>query len=86
MPEKTVVTCALTGGFDTPGKNPAVPVTPEQIARSGLEAAYADAAVLHIHVRDPNTTKPSMAIELYQETVCQEPSWLENIEPHTEKA
>jgi uncharacterized protein (DUF849 family) len=69
MVEKIVVTCALTGGFDTPGKNPAVPVTPEQIAQSGLEAADAGAAILHIHVRDPKTTKPSMAIELYQETV-----------------
>jgi uncharacterized protein (DUF849 family) len=69
MGEKIVVTCALTGGFDTPGKNPAVPVTPEQIAQSGLEAADAGAAILHIHVRDPKTTKPSMAVELYQETV-----------------
>ncbi len=69
MPDKTIVTCALTGGFDTPSKNPAVPVTPEQIAKSGLEAADAGAAVLHIHVRDPKTAKPSMSIELYRETV-----------------
>jgi uncharacterized protein (DUF849 family) len=69
MPNKVVVTCALTGGFDTTSKNPAVPVTPQQIASSGLEAARAGAAVLHIHVRDPKTAKPSMAFELYQETV-----------------
>jgi uncharacterized protein (DUF849 family) len=66
---KTVITCALTGGFDTVDKNPAVPVTPEQIARSGLDAANAGAAVIHIHVRDPKTGKPSMALELYEETV-----------------
>jgi uncharacterized protein (DUF849 family) len=65
---KTVITCALTGGFDI-DKNPAVPVTPEQIAQSALEAADAGAAVVHIHVRDPKTAKPSMALELYEETV-----------------
>jgi uncharacterized protein (DUF849 family) len=66
---KTVVTCALTGGFDNVDKNPAIPVTPEQIARSGLDAANAGAAVVHIHVRDPKTGKPSMALELYEEAV-----------------
>ena len=69
MSRKVVVTCALTGGFETVEKNPAVPVTPEQIALSALDAAREGAAVVHIHVRDPKTGKPSMALELYQETV-----------------
>ena len=69
MAAKTIVTCALTGGFDTVGKNPAVPVSPEQIAQSALDAANAGAAIVHIHVRDPKTGKPSMALELYEETV-----------------
>jgi uncharacterized protein (DUF849 family) len=69
MSRKVVVTCALTGGFETVDRNPAVPVTPEQIARSALDAASAGAAVVHVHVRDPETAKPSMALELYQETV-----------------
>ncbi len=69
MSRKVVITCALTGSFDTPGKNPAVPVSPEQIATSALEAAKAGAAVVHIHVRDPKTTKPSMELSLYRETV-----------------
>jgi uncharacterized protein (DUF849 family) len=69
MPAKTVITCALTGGFDTADKNPAVPVTPEQIATSALGAADAGAAIVHIHVRDPKTGKGSMALELYEETV-----------------
>lgn len=69
MLSKVVMTCALTGGFDTTSKNPAVPVTPEQIAKSGLDAAQAGAAVLHIHVRDPETGKPSMAVDLYKEAV-----------------
>jgi len=69
MSRKTVITCALTGSFDTPSKNPAVPVTPAEIANSALDAAKAGAAVVHIHVRDPKTTKPSMELALYQEVV-----------------
>ena len=69
MAHPVVVTCALTGGFDTAGKNPAVPVTPAQIATSALEAAEAGAAVVHIHVRDPRTTQASMDPALYRETV-----------------
>lgn len=70
MPRKTVITCALTGGFDTADKSPAVPVTPRQIATSALDAAAAGAAAVHIHVRDPVTRKASMAVELYEETVA----------------
>src|SRR3954447_15217854 len=69
MSRKTVITCALTSSFDTPSKNPAVPVTPAEIANSALDAAKAGAAVVHIHVRDPKTTKPSMELALYQEVV-----------------
>ncbi|NVO13089.1 MAG: 3-keto-5-aminohexanoate cleavage protein [Rhodoplanes sp.] len=64
-----VVTCAITGGGDTVGKHPAIPVTPEQIAVSSLEAARAGAAIVHIHVRDPATGKPSSRLEHYAEVV-----------------
>ena len=53
-------TCAVTGSAPTPDKNPAVPVTPEEIARSALEAHDAGAAIVHLHVRDPNTGHPSL--------------------------
>src|SRR5215208_1727675 len=69
MARKVMSSCAVTGSADTPGKNPAVPVTPEQIANSCLDAAKAGAAIVHIHVRDPKTTKPSMDKALYRETV-----------------
>jgi uncharacterized protein (DUF849 family) len=69
MPRKVMISCAVTGSADTPGRNPAVPVTPKQIAESALDAAKAGAAIVHIHVRDPKTTKPSMAAELYREVV-----------------
>src|SRR6185295_8004307 len=69
MQRKVMISCAVTGSADTPGKNPAVPVTPAQIAQSSLDAAKAGAAVVHIHVRDPQTTKPSMVGGLYREVV-----------------
>ncbi|MCJ2013206.1 3-keto-5-aminohexanoate cleavage protein [Methylobacterium sp. J-076] len=67
--DRTIITCALTGSFDTPRKNPAVPVSPAAIAASALEAAAAGAAIVHIHVRDPETGAPSMALALYREVV-----------------
>jgi uncharacterized protein (DUF849 family) len=69
MQRKVIISCAVTGSADTPGRNPAVPVTPEQIAQSSIDAAKAGAAIVHIHVRDPNTTKPSMNPALYREAV-----------------
>jgi uncharacterized protein (DUF849 family) len=69
MNRKVMIACAVTGSADTPGKNPAVPVTPAQIAQSAIDAAKAGAAIVHIHVRDPQTTKPSMDVAHYREVV-----------------
>lgn len=69
MREKVIVTCAVTGGGDTVGKSPAVPVTPEQIASAAIDARKAGAAIAHIHVRDPATGRPSRDIRLYREVV-----------------
>lgn len=49
------ITCALTGAGNTVGRSPHVPVTPEQIAADAIAAAQAGAAVVHVHVRDPET-------------------------------
>ncbi|WMC89332.1 3-keto-5-aminohexanoate cleavage protein [Streptomyces rochei] len=69
MTENVIITCALTGAGDTVRKSPHVPVTPEQIARNAVEAAAAGAAVVHIHVRDPETGEPSRDPKLYREVV-----------------
>src|SRR6476469_2524586 len=69
MQRKVMISCAVTGSADTPARNPAVPVTPVAIAASAIDAAKAGAAVVHIHVRDPKTTKPSMDGALYREVV-----------------
>ena len=62
---------AVTGSGDTAGRSDKVPVTPEQIAESAIEAAKAGAAVAHIHVRDPETGAPSRDVELYRQVVEQ---------------
>lgn len=63
------ITCAVTGSGDTVGKHPAIPKTPQEIAESAIEAAKAGAAVAHIHVRDPETGKPSRDPALFKEVV-----------------
>lgn len=66
---KTIITCAVTGNLTKPEQHPGLPVTPEQIATASLDAARAGAAVVHIHVRDPKTGRPSMDIALYREVI-----------------
>ena len=64
-----MISCAVTGSADSPKRNPAVPVSPAQIAQSCIDAAKAGAAIVHIHVRDPQTTRLSMDGALYREVV-----------------
>jgi uncharacterized protein (DUF849 family) len=70
MMSSTIISCAVTGSAPTPSKNPAVPVTPAEIAASAIDAAKAGAAIVHIHVRDPETTRPSMDPALYREVTA----------------
>jgi uncharacterized protein (DUF849 family) len=69
MSRPVIISCALTGGGDTTGISPHVPVTPEQIANEALAAREAGAAIVHIHVRDPQSGKPSRDAALYREVV-----------------
>jgi uncharacterized protein (DUF849 family) len=69
MSRPVIITCALTGDSDTPGKSPHVPVTPAQLADDAEAAHRAGAAIVHIHVRDPVTTKGSRDPALYSEVV-----------------
>ncbi|MCU9953823.1 MULTISPECIES: 3-keto-5-aminohexanoate cleavage protein [Burkholderia] len=67
---KTIITCAVTGNITRPDQHPGLPVTPAQIANASLEAAQAGAAVVHIHVRDPATGRPSMDVDLYRDVMA----------------
>lgn len=69
MANSVILTCAVTGGLTRPDMNPNLPVTPQQIADSSLEAAAAGAAIVHIHVRDPATGRQSMDLKYYREVV-----------------
>ncbi|MGH2916194.1 MAG: 3-keto-5-aminohexanoate cleavage protein [Solirubrobacteraceae bacterium] len=69
MNTEAFITCAITGAGDTTARSDRVPVTPEQIADSAIEAARAGAAVVHIHVRDPKTGAGSRDVALYRQVV-----------------
>ncbi len=56
---KIIITCAVTGSVHTPTMSPHLPITPEEIAREGIAAAEAGAAVLHLHARNPEDGRPS---------------------------
>lgn len=66
---KTILTCAITGNLTTPEMTPHLPITPEAIATSALEAAEAGAAIAHIHVRHPEDGRPSIELSHYKEVV-----------------
>ncbi|MDB5514308.1 MAG: hypothetical protein JWQ17_1066, partial [Tardiphaga sp.] len=66
---KVIITCALTGGGAMTKNSKHVPVSPRDIAQEGIAAAKAGAAVIHIHVRDPETGAPAMGLDLYREVV-----------------
>ena len=67
MNREVFITCAVTGSGDTVSKSSHVPITPKQIAEAAVEAAKAGAAVIHCHVRDPETGAPSRRLDLYRE-------------------
>jgi uncharacterized protein (DUF849 family) len=67
MNREVFITCAVTGSGSTQDRSPHVPRSPEQIAKSAIEAARAGAAIVHCHVRDPETGSPRRDVELYRE-------------------
>jgi uncharacterized protein (DUF849 family) len=66
---KVFITCAITGNLTSPEQTKHLPITPEQIADAALGAAEAGAAIVHLHVRDPQTGRPSMELALYRDVV-----------------
>ncbi|WP_425043637.1 3-keto-5-aminohexanoate cleavage protein [Primorskyibacter sp. S87] len=67
MNREVFITCAVTGSGSTQDRSPHVPRSPKQIADSAIAAAKAGAAVVHCHVRDPETGTPSRDLALYRE-------------------
>ena len=67
MNGEVFITCAVTGSGSTQDRSEHVPRSPKQIADSAIDAARAGAAIVHCHVRDPETGIPSRKIEYYRE-------------------
>ncbi len=69
MAIKRILSCSITGSIHVPSMSEYLPITPEEIAQSALEAAEAGAAVVHIHARDPKNGMPSSDHALFQKIV-----------------
>ena len=69
MANKTIISCALVGNHVTRAQHPKLPITPKEICEAALDARKAGAAIVHIHVRDPETEKPTMKVEVDKEVM-----------------
>src|SRR4030042_6697027 len=67
--EKLIITVGITGSRITREQPPYVPITPKEIAQSGIEAWRAGASILHIHVRDPQTGLGTQDLSIFKEVV-----------------
>lgn len=68
--KKAIITCAPTGAIHTPSMSPYLPVTPEEIAAESLAAADAGAAIVHLHVRDPDDGHPVQDVGLFRDVLA----------------
>jgi uncharacterized protein (DUF849 family) len=66
MQKKVFITAAITGSGNTQDRSPHVPRTPVEIAASAIDAAKAGAAVVHCHVRDPESGAAARGVDLYR--------------------
>jgi uncharacterized protein (DUF849 family) len=69
MNHDVIISCAVTGDDTKVTKSPHCAITPEAIAATAIAAAQAGAAIVHIHVRDPETGAFSMETRHYREVV-----------------
>ena len=67
--QKVIVTAALTGSAHFPSMSPYLPITPKQIIEEGIRSAEAGAAILHIHVRNPDNGMPTPDIDIFREVL-----------------
>ena len=68
-PSKVIISAAITGGMTVPTQSSAIPITPEQIIDSAVGAHEAGATLVHIHVREPDTGRPSSDLGLFREVL-----------------
>ena len=66
LTNKKVITAALTGAIHTPSMSPHLPITPEELIDEAVAAHAAGAAVVHLHVRNPENGMPNADQELFK--------------------
>ena len=64
-----IISCAITGSIHTPSMSPHLPITPDEIAASAIEAATAGASILHLHARLAADGRPSPDPAIYRQFV-----------------
>jgi 3-keto-5-aminohexanoate cleavage enzyme len=67
--EKLIITAAITGSRITREITPHIPLTPEEIVQSAYECWQAGAAIVHIHVRDPDTGLATQDVEIFKQVM-----------------
>lgn len=67
--DRVIVTCAITGGMTVPGQSKAIPITPEELITAAVEAHEAGAAIIHVHVREPETGRPAADLHLFRQVL-----------------
>jgi uncharacterized protein (DUF849 family) len=67
---RVVCSCAITGGMSVPGQSSAIPITPAEIIESAVAAHAAGAAIVHLHVRDPESGRPVSDLGLFKEVLA----------------
>ena len=67
-PEPLIVTVAPNGARKTRADHPALPITPDELARTAADCRAAGAAMIHLHVRD-SQGRHSLGVEAYREAI-----------------
>ncbi|WP_368498806.1 3-keto-5-aminohexanoate cleavage protein [Herbiconiux sp. A18JL235] len=66
--EKVIISTAITGSVNVPSQSDHLPVTPDEIVTSALDAVAAGSAIIHLHARHPDG-RPAWQAEVYEEIV-----------------
>lgn len=64
--DKLIITAALTGAEVTRAQQPALPISPDEIAAAAKECREAGVSIVHVHARDKEG-QPTQDIEVYRE-------------------
>jgi 3-keto-5-aminohexanoate cleavage enzyme len=67
--KKLIITAALTGAEVSRAQQPALPITPQEIAQAAEECALAGASIVHVHARHPDGS-PTQDRDIYRQIIA----------------